>query len=83
MIVASCMDGQLVVCDYETLSAVERLTVAESPIWSIALSPDATRIAAGTRKTGLVVVDVGEWQQKSAEMAKELDKLQPPKPTSD
>ncbi|MCA9128824.1 MAG: hypothetical protein KDB22_17180 [Planctomycetales bacterium] len=80
LIVAGGMDGNVTVVDYGMMHSVARAKVAESGIWSMALSPDASRLAVGTRKNGVSIIDVADWKQAAETAAIEMKKIGPPSP---
>lgn len=80
VVVASCMDGSLVVADHQALAKVTTFQAAESGIWSAKLNADASKIAIGTRKHGLGVVEVGNWIDEAKAVAEQVAKIRPPAP---
>ncbi len=83
LVVASCMDGRLVVADTESRLKVAELEAAESAIWSLDLSPDGRRLVLGTRKHGFVVVDVPDWISDAQAIAQEAAQTRPPEPVTE
>ena len=80
LVVAACMDGNLVVADFATLSRVESVKAAESAIWCAALHSSGSMIAIGTRKDGFGLIEVDYWAAKAEKQAEELAKIRPPSP---
>lgn len=84
LVVAGCMDGKLVVVDWQTLQAVHSQEGPGSAIWSIALAPGGEQLAIATRKHGLAVVDdIQAWiaaGQAAAEAVKAVRPPAPPRP---
>lgn len=83
LLVAGSMDGVATVIDFETLHSVMREDLAESGIWSLALSPNGKRLAAGTRKHGLKIVELAPWIAAGQRAAASADRGQPPQPTAE
>lgn len=81
LVVAGCMDGKLVVVDWQTMQAVQSQEGPGSAIWSIALSPDGQQLAIATRKHGLAVVDNTQPWLAAGQAAAELAQaIRPPAP---
>ena len=80
LFVASCMDGKLVVADADSMLRVAEVEAAESGIWCMDLNDDASQIALGTRKHGIVLADVQDWKTTAAKLAVEAAKRAPPIP---
>jgi WD40 repeat protein len=80
VVVASCMDGKLVIADYQALTRVAVEDAAESAIWSMELGPDGTQLAIGTRKHGFGLVPVGDWISQAEAIAEERSQERPPTP---
>lgn len=80
VVVASCMDGSLLIADHQAMVPVKRISAAESAIWSIDLSSDGQHLALGTRKHGLQIVSTADWIQESNQAAAEAALVRPPTP---
>lgn len=81
LVVAGCMDGKLVVVDWQTLQAVHNQDGPGSAIWSIALAPGGQQLAIATRKHGLAVVDgIESWVAAGQAAADAVKAVRPPAP---
>ncbi len=80
LVVAGCMDGNLLVVDTHTMHSVTEQPGPGSAIWSVALSPDNLQLAVGTRKHGMAVLEVQPWIEAGANAAQELQGIRPPAP---
>lgn len=81
LVVAGCMDGKLVVVDWQTLQAVHNQEGPGSAIWSIALAPGGQQLAIATRKHGLAVVDDFQpWIAAGQAAAEAAQAVRPPAP---
>lgn len=69
-VAGTCLNGQVFVVDYKTMLPVTDAKVAESAIWSAALSPNGQQLAIGTRKHGAALQPIGAWVSAAAEAAK-------------
>ena len=80
LVVAGCMDGKLVVVDWQTMHAVHSQAGPGSAIWSVALAPHGQQLAVATRKHGLAVVDTQPWLAAGQAAAEALEAVRPPAP---
>ncbi len=80
IVVAGCMDGQLVVADTTAMTRVAEVQPVETGIWSLALAPDGKKLALGTRKEGMAIVDVGDWYAAAKAVQAEVSQVRPPSP---
>lgn len=81
LVAAGCMDGNVVIADFATMQAVTSAAGPGSAIWSIALSDDGQRLALGTRKDGLAMLDTSEWIEAGKAAAKQAAEVRPPSPS--
>ncbi|MCA9132721.1 MAG: hypothetical protein KDA45_06190 [Planctomycetales bacterium] len=80
LVVAGCMDGSVLVVDWRTMHEVAGAMGPGSAIWSMALAPDGRRLALGTRKHGLAILDCSPWPAVAREAAAEFAAIRPPAP---
>jgi WD40 repeat protein len=80
-VVAGCMNGELLLADYATKLPVKTHKAANSGVWDIAISPEAKRIAVGTRKHGVLIVDCSTWYEEAKAAASASEAEKPPQPT--
>jgi WD40 repeat protein len=80
LVVAACLNGAVVVADYQALVPVVESQFASSGIWGMALSPDGKTLAAGTRKSGIVTRATDDWRSKAEEVVAQLAAEAPPTP---
>lgn len=80
LILASCMDGKLVVVDSAAILKVAEVEAAGSAIWSIALSADANSVAMGTRKSGIQLMEIPDWKSQAKAAAEKAVATRPPSP---
>lgn len=79
-VVAGCMNGQIILADYQTKLPVKNVKGAASGIWDLAISPDGKRLAIGTRKDGIQVLQIESWYDEARAAAKTAEAEQPPQP---
>ncbi len=80
LVVAGCMNGKVLVADYEAKSAVATLDGPGSGIWSVALSPSGKQLAVSTRKHGIGLVSTDKWQEAAKSVAEKAASEKPPAP---
>lgn len=81
LVVAGCMDGKLVVVDWQAMHEVHSQAGPGSAIWSIALSPGGQQLAIATRKHGLAVIDdIQPWIAAGKTAAEAVQAVRPPAP---
>ncbi len=83
LVAATCMDGTLIVADYELKTRIAELPIAESALWCLALSPSKNRLAFGTRKHGILLSTVGDWSAERDELAAQMATQRPPAPNGE
>lgn len=74
------LNGDLALIDYHTKTLVKSRSIAPSGIWCLALSPDNQRLALGTRKDGIKVIEISEWLDEAKKAAAAADVERPPQP---
>lgn len=79
-VIAGCMNGDLLMADYSSKLPVRVEKVSTSGIWDLAISPDGTKIALGTRKEGIKVVALQPWVDQARQAANSGEADRPPQP---
>jgi WD40 repeat protein len=79
-IVAGCMNGDVMLVDYVTKLPVKTHKGIASGIWDLALSADGKRIAVGTRKHGVQILDCSSWNDEAIAAANVAAADKPPQP---
>jgi WD40 repeat protein len=83
LLAAGCLNGDVIVVDYETLMPVQTVQAAASGIWGMALSPNGKQLALGTRRHGLRFIhDWSPWLEASKAVEAAVAVNQPPEPKS-
>ncbi|MFN3191012.1 MAG: WD40 repeat domain-containing protein [Aureliella sp.] len=80
LVLATCVNGDLIVCDVNSKTPLERKRIAQSAIWSAALSPDVSKLLVGTRKHGFQIVELQDWSEALEIAADAVESRKPPKP---
>jgi len=81
LVAAGCLNGEIVVLDYQTLLPVQTVQAASSGIWGMALSPDGKQLALGTRRNGLTIIsDLGPWYEAGKIASASAASNLPPEP---
>jgi WD40 repeat protein len=80
LVAAGCMNGQVVLVDYVALLPVTEIAGPGSGIWSVALSPNAQRLAVSTRKHGIGLIEASAWQAAAQATAQRAADERPPSP---
>lgn len=63
------MNGKVFLVDYKSMLPISESDAAKSAIWSIALSPDGSKVAMATRKHGAVVMPIAAWVEAAKQAA--------------
>ncbi len=63
------MNGKVFLVDYKSMLPISESDAAQSAIWSIALSPDGSKVAVATRKHGAAVMHVAAWAEAAKQAA--------------
>lgn len=79
-VIAGCMNGELLLADYSSKQPIRTEKVSSSGIWDMAISPDGTKIALGTRKDGIKVVALQPWIDQARQAASSAEADRPPQP---
>lgn len=80
-VIAGCMNGEILLVDYHSRMPVRSQQAATSGIWDVALSADGKRLALGTRKHGVQIIDCSEWASQAAAAVKVAEsENKPPQP---
>lgn len=79
-VIAGCMNGELLLADYSSKLPIRTEKVSSSGIWDMAISPDGTKIALGTRKEGIKVVALQPWIDQARQAANSAEADRPPQP---
>lgn len=80
LLMAGCLNGQLVLVDDSTMMLVKSDSVAGSGIWDMDLSPDGKRLALATRRNAVVVLELTEWLSQAQKARQAALAQQPPQP---
>lgn len=84
LIAAGCLNGQIVLLDYQTLLPVQHVQAAASGIWAMSLSPSGKQLALATRRHGLILLeDTSPWYEAGKAAAIEAASNRPPEPSVD
>ncbi|MFO0943520.1 MAG: hypothetical protein U0930_22520 [Pirellulales bacterium] len=81
LVIAGCMNGQVVLADWKTKLPVKSVKGANSGIWDIAVSPDGKRVAMGTRKDGIQILPIESWYEEARQAATSAEADKPPQPS--
>ncbi|MCC6509275.1 MAG: hypothetical protein IT423_09220 [Pirellulaceae bacterium] len=81
LVVAGCMNGKVVVVDYQAMLPVMQMDGPGSAIWSVAISPSGKQVALSTRKHGLALLDSAKWQDAAKAVAERAASEKPPAPS--
>lgn len=79
-VIAGCMNGELLLADYSSKQPIRTEKVSSNGIWDMAISPDGTKIALGTRKDGIKVVTLQPWIELARQAANSAEADRPPQP---
>lgn len=80
LVAAGCLNGSVVVADYQALIPVAEVPWTNSGIWSLALSPNGQILAAGTRKSGVATRSIEDWRTTASEVVAAFAAEAPPMP---
>ncbi len=79
-VIAGCMNGELLLADYGSKLPIRTEKISSSGIWDLAISPDGTKVALGTRKEGIKVVALQPWIDQARQAANSAEADRPPQP---
>jgi len=68
-VAGASMNGKVFLVDYKSMLPISQSDAAQSAIWSLALSPDGSKVAMATRKHGAAVLPVAEWVEAAKQAA--------------
>lgn len=80
LVAVGSLSGSVTVVDTSTFYPIATQQVAESGIWSLAVSPNGSNLLAATRKHGLKVIDISSWPQTAKTAAAQAAATMPPIP---
>ncbi len=68
-VAGASMNGKVFLVDYKSMLPISESDAAQSAIWSLALSPDGSKVAMATRKHGAAVMPVAAWVEAAKQAA--------------
>ena len=68
-VAGASMNGKVFLVDYKSMLPISDSSAAQSAIWSLALSPDGSKVAMATRKHGATVTPIAAWVEAAKKAA--------------